>query len=408
MESFNFIESALVLNIKDHVSLNKALFSPDDFSVHSAAFKFLLDYVNEFQDFPTTAALTEKFNDLDIAALDVNIDYAISIFRKQLVYRRTVTAVRTNQALLREDPVLALGKISTALEEISVLTQGDVESYGQNADRRVREYTSKRERRLKGLSIIGIPTMLRSINNSGIGWLSGDLVSIYSRPWVGKSWCCVKSAALAATNGHRTLFISSEMPKHQMELRMDVVLANMHGYNISHTALRKGEGVDVELYKEFLQTMKDKVGGSLFECDNIAGKSLTMPGIAALVRQHKPEFIVLDAIHLVSSNSKQVWEKMFNLFYDLKNICVAKNAACLVTTQANREVKDIYTSPNPSEVAFGDAMLQCSDVVLALSSIKDDDKLKSAVLHKYRDGELPFKSTLLHWDVDRGIIKEVD
>jgi hypothetical protein len=134
-----------------------------------------------------------------------------------------------------------------------------------------------------------------------------------------------------------------------------------------------------------------------------------MAGVQSLIRKHKPEFVVLDAVHLLSGGGKgqQVWEKMFNLFYGIKSLCTAQNISFMVSTQANRNAADPYAAPKPGDVAFGDAMYQASDVVLSLSRISEEEQRRLLTLQKYRDGELPFEETALDWDVDYGIIREV-
>ena len=103
-----------------------------------------------------------------------------------------------------------------------------------------------------GEGLIGIRTPFKSINTTGMGWQQGDLVSAFARPTVGKTWLCVKIAAEAVLDNRRVLLISTEMSKRSIEMRMDVVLANMMGYKLSHRAIRSGQAIDESHYKEFL------------------------------------------------------------------------------------------------------------------------------------------------------------
>ena len=85
--------------------------------------------------------------------------------------------------------------------------------------------------------MMGIPTSFESINNIGVGWMPGELISLFARPAMGKSWLCVHGAAVAMMAGDKTLLISTEMPTNSISLRTDIVLANMKGYDFSHKAL---------------------------------------------------------------------------------------------------------------------------------------------------------------------------
>ena len=122
----------------------------------------------------------------------------------------------------------------------------------------------------------------------------------------------------------KTLLISTEMPVDAISLRLDVVLARKMGYDFSHTNLRTGGDIDEEKYKEFLETIKGK---NLLVCDHIEGESsISLEGIATLIRKYNPELVVLDGIYLVSTrtaNKKQMWEQSHALFYGIKNLSLS-------------------------------------------------------------------------------------
>ena len=55
--------------------------------------------------------------------------------------------------------------------------------------------------------------------------MDGDLIAMFARPTVGKTWMCAEMAATAMLAGIKTLFISTEMSTQSIMMRLDVILA---------------------------------------------------------------------------------------------------------------------------------------------------------------------------------------
>ena len=198
------------------------------------------------------------------------------------------------------------------------------------------------------------------------------------------------------------------MPLSAISLRADVVFANLMGYNFSHRALRSGEQIDEDAYKAFLQELN---GRPLLICDHIAGQNgITLGAIANLIRKHTPDFVVIDGVYLIQSGNrrKQAWEESHALFYGLKNLCTSYDVSMLAATQANRDAADIFKPPEADQVAFGDALLRASDVVLSMSQIEDMPSRRLIQYQKYRDAEQFADTSVMHWDPDKGDIYELN
>jgi len=408
MENYEYVESGIILNIKEKSTLDSFPFKAKDFAVHGKAFTFLTNFYDDFQDFPSKKVLGENFPDLDINVPSTDFAYLTQEFRKQVIFRNVVEAFQRNKGKLKTDPKMALAKIMDGLEDINVVYDEDVTYYDSKLLDRYDQYKEKIKQRKFGDGLMGIPTPFRTINTTGVGWLPADLISMFARPTVGKTWMCVQVAATAIMKGYKTLFISSEMPTAAINLRMDVVIAKMKGYEFSHTALRSGDPIDEEKYKEFLTGLEEK---KLLVCDHIEGEStISIRSIAGLIRKHTPDFVVVDGIYLVSSGDgrKAMWEQNHSLFYGMKNLCLATNKPIFVSTQATREAADVFTPPRVDQVAFGDALIRASDIALAMAKVEESDDQRMVQYQKYRDGVLSSDTSFLKWDVDKGHIEEIN
>ena len=407
MENFDFVESGIIFGLTDRLAFRKFKYSGKDFAKHGDAFKFVTTHYDTYGEVPTPDTLCENFPTLNPSAQNLNFDYAIDTFQNQVLFRQVIDVFQSNKELLSENPKHALANINHGLQDVAVTYDEDVLFYNNNAENRFDEWKKRTEKRKMGDGIMGIPTPFQSVNRLGVGWLPGEMVSLFARPSVGKSWVCVQAAVTAAMRGFKTLLISTEMPTAQMNMRTDVVMGKAMGYNFFHTDLRNGNPIDEDSYQEFLHNLEDV---PLLVCDHIEGESsISLESIHNLIRKYVPDFVVIDGVYLITNSSKSfkaMWEQTHMLFYGLKNICLSTNTAMFVSTQATKDASDVFMPPMADQVAFGDALLRASDVVMSMCMIEDESEKRLLSFQKYRDGLMPLNTAILDWQVNTGYIAE--
>jgi replicative DNA helicase len=307
-----------------------------------------------------------------------------------------------------ENPKQAISNILFGLDNLSLSHDENISVYDTGSTARLQHYKERREiRQNSKLKLMGIPTPIRSINKAGFGIMPGEICSLFARTGVGKSWFCIKAAALCTHLGYKTLFFSPEMPAQQMDLRLDVVLAQIKGYQFSHYDLRVGNPIDEEQYEEFLKKANEK---ALLVCDHVDKSAIDLAGIAAMVRKHRPEVLIIDNMELLlgSIQGEAVWERMHSLYSGIKTLCTAFKVSAFVTHQAKQK-GDVFRPPGLSEVAFGEALIRASDTAMSMSLVQDDDKKRMISFQKFRDvaNKMP-EYIYIDFDVDCGLFKESD
>ena len=405
--SYEFIESAIIFGITDYDKLKNFTYHSNDFAKHGDAFKFLGEYLDKYDTFPSEEVLMENFPSLNPSAKTQSLEYALDIFKNQVLQRAVVTTVQQQRELVKENPKQALSNIMSGLSDVDLIYDEDIQTYDDGETDRLAEWKERTRRRKMGDGLMGVPTSFSFINQAGIGWQPGELIAAFARPTIGKTWLCVHSAATAVYNGHKTLLISTEMPNTQIAMRLDVTLAKMMGYNFSHRALRHGDGINVDSYIKFL---KESNKHSLLICDGVAGQTgISLESIASLIRKHHPSFVVIDGVYLLTTKdtTKAAWEQSHGIFYGLKNLAISTNTPIMVSTQANRDAENVYVPPSAAQVAFGDALIRSSDVALALAKVEHHDDKRLVQFQKYRDGELAQDNLVMQWSVDNGTINEI-
>ena len=225
----------------------------------------------------------------------------------------------------------------------------------------------------------------------------------------------IKFSLLLLCPNKTSLFISGEMTVDAVNMRLDVIVANKLGYKLEHKNLRKGKYVDEDMYAELLKRITNEQK-NFFTCDHITGQNgITIESILSLVRKHKPEFIVIDGIYLIdleAGSNKQQWDKAHEIFHVMKRLCLSEKVPMFVSTQANRDAKDVYTPPNASSVAFGDALIRASDMAFSMSKMQDENDVEDPLmrriqLQKIRDHEQFIDDMYLTFDVNVVHIEEI-
>lgn len=411
---FNLIESGLLLNATtaaDYIKILKLKFKKSDFGVHGEAYDFAVDYFNSYSSPPTNELLIGKYPDLKAEAVGLEIDYCLQELKEQFVYRRTLSYMNQISSLIADDPTKAVRMLVENLDDLSLRFLDDDVSYYDDGDlTRLAKYRETKELLSSGaLKIIGVPTPFKSLNLTRMGWRPGNLVSLFAKSTVGKSWIAVKSAAVASAYGFRTLLLSPEMSLEDTGYRLDVIHANMLGYKLSHKALIRGEeGIDEKAYEEVLNKVNSK---RFLLSDSFKDRDITLDGIRAKVKEHRPEFLVVDGIELVTtSGNNAIWEKMKDLIYGLKYLCQTEQIPAFITAQANITVKNghlLHVMPQIDHIAFGQTMLRASDMLFSMSKAKNTEMKRIVKIQKSRNFDNPSITNLaLDWDVNYGLIKE--
>lgn len=407
--SYNYVESGIILNISSYADLKKINVTPKHFAVFGEAFQFILDELDESRQVPSRSVLVAKYPELDQSTADAaDVGFFSGQLKHQLMYRTAVqSATEWVPRIKGDNPQRAVESLIQELESVTASVDDDIEVYDSGSIDRLSEYSQRvAQRKDRSLGMLGIPTPFKTLNRLGVGWMPGELYSLFARPTVGKSFMSVKVAAVAMKQGYKTLLISTEMPVKAMSMRMDAFLGKLLGYEFSLTKLRRGdEGIDEEQYREFLTAMDSR---NILFPHHLGFDALSVSTIRNLVRKYSPDLVVVDGVYLLSDDSTRAkWEQNDNLFKGLKNIAMAHEIPVFCTTQAGREAVDLFKPPKLNQVANGDALVRASDIAFAMSKVEDADNQRYLYYIKQRDDVEIKDKSVLHWDVDIGDVREI-
>lgn len=407
MENFDFTESALILAIIREGDIRKARFKIKDFAVLGNAYEFVLDYFREYTSFPSKEVLFEKFENMRVEAATVSFEFAKAEFIKELLYRNARTTIQQEGRLLPTDPKEAVAKMIRRLEDLDLDYSDDVKIYNDGDTGRLDLYRLRKEEQ-KIRKIVGMRTPFKTLNRKGVGFLPGELVSLYARPNIGKTWMLLKVAAISVLENKRTLLMTPEMTTDALELRMDVILGNMMNYHFNYDNLVSGKGdLNEENYLEYLKAAGHR---NLLVCDSIGKSGISIDGIQSLVREHEPQVLLVDQLQLINGNNRSSWENTRDIYREMNAQTNSRQMITFVTNQAKQVTEDRipqpHRHPQMNEIRDGDWLLQWSDVAMTMAMDKNDSGYRSVKIQKHRNQEVDDTYMKVKFDVVHGNIEE--
>lgn len=405
------------------VALASAYLSDQDFTATLGPLGFIRSYVEQYHVAPTDSVIAVQFPEWNPAVAE--FDYWTDLVRKYSLTRKAHGYIA--QALETwSDPALS---ISTLIQQLSTLTYvGDrnIVTTDGGAQLAFDRYKVRSEAYVQtnGAHIWGIPTTFGEVNATHLGWLPGELIGIYARPTVGKSWKLLDEGACAWTQGHRVLLVSPEMPTGQVNLRIYAMLAHRLGLPYSHQRVYAGDPLQSDSFEKLKNQLA--LHERWWTVDSIDGRAVGLGDLDRLCQQFAPTILLLDGISLLHNerNWRSVWEEMRYNSYGLKHFATRANLPVIVTHQAvntSRGIKggdnkagsvgrgDDDRMPSLNDAAYGDSFVQACSTVITMAPDADRPDLRWYSFRKLRERDFDSIGTrrAMYWNVDAGEIRDL-
>ncbi len=358
--------------------------------------------------------------------------YWFDQMRRATVARRMTNTLLEGVERMKHDPEGTLVELLRALAAIQVVTSTHAISWDHTAPTRLERYQQRMAHYMSSDSAVaGITTNWKLFNEIRIGWLPGELIGVYARPSVGKTWVLAQEAVNVWLQGLRVLFVSPEMPASQINLRFDSLVAGAFGIRPwSHRQLMAGHPAMERSYHQLVEHVSQSDRWWTVDSEE-RGAALTVDDIAQLADRHQPDMVFVDGLGLLAGHERrQEWERFKHNCYGLKTVATVRNLPIMVTHQASRpqhfnpDAKkkgetqskdgaigrgDTFEMPTLNNAYGGDALVQACNTIITMAP----DPYRTDVLwysmRKHRDrsieGLKPRYPML--FDVDRGILKDM-
>jgi hypothetical protein len=326
---------------------------------------------------------------------------------RRTIERQAVRRILEADDLLRTDPRRAVERLIGDLSEIARSTSAHSRVYDAGAMDRLELIESRADRAARG-EVIGIRTGLPTLDSRGYVFRRGEMVCIQGPMNVGKSTLLLWFCAHAYYHDRcRILFLTPESTIEDVEDRLDVILGRFMGYSFSNSALRRGL-VDMDEYRRFAEELSGLNRSDWITRDSGDAGVFTVGEIISLAREHRPDILAIDGVHLISGEGR-TWERMKEAAEILKGQAQHLDMVVIGGNQVQRDA--VMAPDDPAALgqgAYGLAFAEACNKVISLAEKRGDPLQRVWKLVKNRDGERIESRHYLRFDVDKGIIGELN
>lgn len=345
-------------------------FTTEDFVAHREVFLFMDQYLAQYGSLPSNDQIGTRFQWSPPIG---DFPYWLAEMKRYSLARQ-VTQVMIDGQKRIATPDEALGFMLEKLATLRSLNTNHISAMDSRGGERLQKFDARTEYIFNGKNIIGTRTGHKLLDGSLMGWIPGSLIGAYARPGVGKTWWLLWQGAMNWYDGGTVLAITPEMPANWLDLRCDVVIGNMLGYQIDYAKLIVGDPSIRPNYEKVTQILNQSQRWWTY--DSFQDRPIGISEIYALTKLHNPSIVLIDGASLIRPEGRgQTWEQMKTTIYGLKNFATIQEVPVIVTHQAvnvNRGSKkeyddargDDFHMPSLNDAAYGDSFVgACSDVI---------------------------------------------
>jgi len=330
-----------------------------------------------------------------------HLQYHSIIVKQKSISRQLIEMSSTAQTMAFDDKVDVVDIIHFVEKSFTEITTGSIESDSSTMNDALNEtldYISEIQRKANAGIVNAIPTGLRGLNKAMYGgWQAPDLVIIGGRPGMGKTQFAVSFAKEAGSTDNDCLFVSIEMTKIQLLLRMITEDDGIDFDSLKTGRLTTQEWALIESRVSDLIHLKINIADD----DKIKNLSNIKSLARKLHRQGKLKMMVIDYLQLIETNMKfQTRDlEVGYITRQLKSLAKELNIPILLLAQLSRPPKGMkVTTPKLDDLRESGNIEQDADIVIFPHrpsyydpAIEDSKGVSwknrgKLVLGKYRDG----------------------
>lgn len=358
-----------------------------DFLEH---FSFIQDFYNKYDAMPDRITFADKFPKFKMFEVSEPKDAVIDKLKEEAFAKKLIPVYnKCSELIASGDSIQAASILENQINKIREdLSDSDSEVIDiTNFDYKVEAY----EENKKKLTLFqtGFPELDKLLG----GWSNEDLVVLFARLGVGKSWVAIRYAYELVKQGKRVGFYAGEMSPEKLSLRMD-----SFNTNISNFALQMGklDGVD---YQDVAKKMSSLPGKMLVMSPKTLKRAATVEDIRRFIKREKLDCVFIDQISLIKRNGKKsTHDAISEIANDLRVLQSVTQIPMFIVSQQNRASMQ-EGEVGAEHIAQSDDIGQNATIAIALEYDKETRILTQNIV-KSRNSSVAKFSYL--WDIDKG------
>ena len=241
----------------------------------------------------------------------------------------------------------------------------------------------------------GVPFPWPTLNTSTYGMWPEALIVFAARSGIGKSWTLAKVGLHAWSQGHRPLFVTTELSQRVVASR----LMSLHlaaPYNHINRGLMTTELEND--FRAFLNAPPPNIDDFMMIGGNFDFRFSTL---AMAVQEAKPDILIVDGAYLLQTEGKDRFDKAAGVFNELKKLGKRFKIPIVTSTQFNRKAElDKESTMTLANIGLTDAAGWNADLVFALFQTEDMRKEKVMKIKNIKGRETWIPDIMANWNFD--------
>lgn len=378
-----------VLRQEDHRTPLLEGIEPDWFLSYRSEWEWIALFIQRHHKTPSKSLFKATFPDFVVLKAD-DVEYCVRQVKEAHLRRSVVNlmADMTDKMKSEADIVETISFAQQNLLRLQIASEG-----GRNETDVVDDWTlayseaARRYERTNKHGMSGVPTGFKTLDNLTGGIQQGDYWIVAARLGQGKTWTLIRMACTALYSGMVVQYDALEQSRAQIAMRAHGFLSSKYGQQTFRSMdLMHGKDFDLKAYKEFLASLKEKIGGKFFVNDTSRGR-VNPSMIAAQIERNKPNIVFIDYLTLMNTGGDD-WKAIANLSAELKGIAMHYQIPIVAAAQINRMAIGNEV-PGPEHLAGADAIGQDADCVVTMKQMSAHViKMRLAKFRHGSDGQM--------------------
>lgn len=363
----------------------------------------LKEYYNQYRVMPSIKAVSDKYPTLkDVDATDPVEFYVDSVREDFLNTRISQMLMKAHEMNAEHSAELVLNTMQYNFSKLNTYTSRAHDIDIMDFEEAKKHYDEVYDLVLANNGVVGIPTGIDFIDSSyPTGLQPGDLIVVLGWTGRGKSLLTTLIAARAwDQRGKVPMIVSMEMSANKLRDRVWTILGSGLFKNSDLTLGM----IDNASFDDFRNQHKHK---KPFIVLNSNGNEVNLNSIQSKFNQHRPDLVILDYAQLMSDNGNNddMTARMRNLSKEAKIFAEFNQVPVILISSATPDGAVTDSAPTINQVAWSKQLAYDADLAFAVHKYNDSN-LIDIVCRKNRNG--PLFAGKLDWDIDRGIVSEVN
>lgn len=337
-----------------------------------------------------------KMND---KSAEVNLKHLVELFEGRSILYGIRDVVENIKSLTVEDLKVKMKELGAGTKLRDEIAGGN---YTGGIEERIKVIYDKQKLIEEG-KMVGIPTGIRAFDTMIGGLMKPEFGVLAGQPGVGKSATLSSFGLNAWRNGANVLIVTGEMPKMDMEFRMDSDVAGIQAAkfrfgNLSKKEIQKWRETIIQEHQAHTNFIEVVSFPRNFTAADIEGYALQIQD----QYEQSIDLICLDYLNIMnavgSKLSSKDWQSQADVVWDVKSLCADLNGGTSLWTAG--QVKDEAIDADVlslDDLKYARAISETAPVVVGLVRSQDDEAeqvIEMQVL-KMRNAPVPTKSIIL-------------